>query len=527
MFFKRKMRGFACAPRRAAWVRASLLVAVTVCCPIAASAQASGTGMSAYCSVEDTGGHQIWVSQVFPAPPSAGAMALDLASEFHAYVATLGGAGNKQCVVASRAEAEATRAKVAEIMGKRVLGMRVYRWHDVEWTPSAATYAGTQPVQSASPMQYVYCRLTDVDTRTQVTSNVAAVAFPRADNMAHFAALEHWAKSFGAQAAASYQVDPSAQCIASDTAAEAEKSLTDYRHLFRFTGIKRVELPWVPDAVEPAAPLERAEQPSATTASGDDVEAELWRRIATSKLAADYEDYLAAFPQGRHAPIARVEARRLGGHAGGGATPAPAPSDIAPPAGSMMSRVATEPFFQLPAATTGVSVERSGTRTIGTTAVATTLRVQRAAGSNVCRTANVSKAGAVATRYEGVTWAGLLPLDGTISSQSPYGSNDYTVRVTSIDSLEGQPFPLVEGHAFGYTFTQLTTDAGTTHTANTTSYRCVVGRLGPASALVPGLAGDETEVQCTVTFKDLALPPKQQVLHWYSAAGCFVQDPGR
>jgi len=512
--------------------------------PVLGFAQTTESGQFAYCQVEDTGGHNIWVSQIFPAPPNTGPLALDLANEFHAHVATLGGAGNKQCLVTSRQAAEETRAKIAAIMGKRVFGVRVYKWHDVQWTPSAATYARTAPAPSVAADKYVYCRTTDADARKMVTSGIFVATLPPADDGERYATLSRYAQAFAQSAAASHGVAPGALCIASDTQAEADKSRTDYRGSFPFSGIKKIEMAWTPGAALASPPTVGATPPAAaaTTAAGagaaDDVEAEFWRRISNSGQAADFEDYLAAFPQGRHAPIARLEARRL---RGGGATNTAA-RGAAPTAGTVAQaapaqpidealarRIAGERFFQIPAGT-GASAERSGSRTIGTVPVVTTTRMQRVPGGNLCQLRNESKAGkdyAVSTGFEGLTWAGMLPLNSTMQSRSAYGTNDFAIRTTSIDAVHGQPFPLVEGNTFGYTFTQVTIDKAGTRTDTTMSEQCVVGATGPASATIAGMAGEQTGLHCRLTFKDPALKPQEQVKHWYSAVGCFVQDPGR
>lgn len=504
-------------------------------CPLAAFAQAS----SAYCTVDDSGARQIWVSSVFTPPPSANAQ--DLATDFHTYVGTLGGAGLKQCVLADRATVDATRARVAEIMGKRVFGMRVYTWHDVPWAPDASRYAAVSPAPRGAWTQYVYCRMVDVETRRMVTSAVIPVQMPGRQDMAHFSTLERWQKAFGAQAAAAYRVSESPNCIASDTAAEATKDLEDYRKAFRFSRVKNIEMPWVPDAADasvpaaapPVAPLSATSAAPKTPmsansakAADDDVEAEFWRRISGSSQAADFDDYLASFPQGRHASIARLEARRLRGESSGTATTAVASTSAAGVPDAIASRIAKDPFFQLPPSGT-VSVERSGSHKTGSLAVNLTLRAQREAGSNLCRVHTTSSADSVETQYDGTTWAGLLALDGTMRSQSQVGPHEFRSQVTSIDSLQGQPFPLVEGRTFGYTTSLRTTDGGAMNISTATSYRCVVGRTGPASAVVPGLSGDATELQCTLTLKDGATKPLQQTVHWFSDAGCFVQDPSR
>ncbi|GAB3105318.1 hypothetical protein [Lysobacter terrae] len=513
--------------------------------PAASYAQAGASDQFAYCQVEDTGGHEIWVSQIFPAPPNTGPMALELASEFHAHVATLGGAGNKLCLVGSRQTTEETRAKIAAIMGKRVFGVRVYKWHDVQWTPSAATYARTAPAPAVAANQYVYCRTTDADARKMVTSGIFAATLPPANNGEHFAILGRYAQAFAQNATASYGVAPGALCIASDSQAEADKSLADYRKSFPFSGIKKIEMPWVPGPALAAPAVSasvRPQLPAIAPATGagatDDVEADFWRRISNSGQAADYEEYLAAFPQGRHAPIARLEARRLSGGRSASAVPAAggptagtaAPAATAQPGDdALMRRIASDKFFRIPAGT-GASAERSGRRTVGTVPLATTAKVQRAPGDNLCQLSSESTAGqdaSITTSFGGTTWAGMLPLSSTLQSRSVYGTSKYAISTISIDAVEGQPFPLVKDNAFGYTFTQVTVDPAGTRTNTTMSEQCVVGDTVPASTTVAGMAGEQTELQCRLTFKDAALKPQKQVLYWYSAVGCFMQDPGR
>jgi hypothetical protein len=113
---RRGTAGAAGAWRRTASHRAlACFIAVAgLLIPVAALAQSPAS--YAYCTVEDTGNREIWVSQVFPVPASTRPLGLELATQFHTHVGGLGGAGNKQCVVAPRADVEATRAKIYEIM---------------------------------------------------------------------------------------------------------------------------------------------------------------------------------------------------------------------------------------------------------------------------------------------------------------------------------------------------------------------------------------------------------------------------
>lgn len=543
----------------AAAVLASLCLA-----PLPAFAQtATSNGFHSYCQVEDTGRRDIWVSQVFPTPPGTDLMATELATEFHRHVATLGGAGNKICVTAvTRAAAEETRAKIAAIMGKRTFGIRVYDWHDVNWTPSAAAYASAPPPPVAAA-NFVYCRFVDTDKRILVASNIFVQTMPPRNDGAHFQELSRYGSEFGARAAAAEGVNPQgALCIASDTQAEADKSRDDYRKAFPFSGIRKVDLPFAPGpapAAKAAAPAaaaaiaaRAATQPVAARSSGptDDVEEDFWGRVSASKHVRDFEDYLAAYPQGRHAPVARLEIRRLGGstapagtapaaiapaHSGSGATAAPAPAAPAYPISEDLRKlIAGTWFFRGVPAGLGASVARSGTRNvrIANTTVPVTMdsTMQRDAGSDRCRieqTTLAGQGGTFKTATTGETWAGFLPLSLRSKVTSQYATFDTVLRLVAIDKLVGQPFPLVAGNGFSLSATFENLDSAGKSTFHGQAWSCRVGASAPAATTIPGMAGEQTEVTCRVNHAARELPPQDSVMTWYSAAGCFIQDPTR
>ncbi|WP_159017459.1 hypothetical protein [Cognatiluteimonas profundi] len=545
-------------------MKAFAAVFVLLClAPASVFAQAATGGRYSFCQVNDTGKRDIWVSQVFPTPPGTDLMDTALASEFHAYVGTLGGAGDKTCVTAvSRAAAEETRARIAAIMGKRSFGIHVYDWHDVNWTPSAATYANTTPAPLTAAAKFVYCRSVDTDKRVLVTSGIFVQTMPPMNDMAYFKALTRYASEFGARAAATHGVDAQdALCIPSDTQAEADKSRNDFRKSFPFSGIKKVDLDFTPgpapatDAVAPAmAAAPTATQPPAVRSSGtvDDVEEDFWRRMSSSKAAEDFEDYLAAYPQGSHAPVARLEAKRLRRAGGAPAVTAKtkAKAKAATKTASAVARAASVPaadpdhpideavgrqvagdaFFQLPVGT-GEVAHRSGTRIVNQTVPVTADgSVQRVAGSNQCRldiTVLAGEGGLVRTVATGQTWAGIIPLSMRSKTSSQYAVIDGVIKAVAIDKLVGQPFPLVAGNTFGWSVTYENVDNTTGTTRYGQDWSCRVGATAPASTSIPGMPGEQTELQCNVRFVSLALPPQDQVIDWYSAAGCFMQDPTR
>lgn len=517
------------------------------------SQAASGSGRFAYCTVEDTGGRTIWVSQVFPAPERVDFLGTNLATEFHNHVGTLGGTGDKQCLVTlSRATAEETRAKIAAIMGKRVFGIRVYKWHEVQWTPSAATYADTAPAATAATPKFIYCRTVDTDKRILVASEIFMQTLPPLGDPVRLQELGRYAREFGARAAATQSIAPGIPlCIASDTRPEADKSRNDFRKAFPFSGVHKVDLMWTPGPVPaaPSAPVMAV--PATTDAAGpaDEVAEDFWRRVSASTTAEDFEDYLAAYPQGRHAPVARLEAKRL--RRGGITSAAPAkagPTAVkaaaAPPVSAATladpahpinedvdRQIASAAFFQLPAAGGGESAQRSGTRIVNKTVPVTVdTKVRRLTGGNQCRLEQTSVAGAngaFKTSATGRSWAGIIPLSMRSRMSSEYVVIDGVLSLVVIDNLVGQPFPLVAGNSFGFisTFENVDNSTGTTRFGQ--DWSCLVGASGPASASIPGMAGEQTELQCHMGFVGLTLPPQDPVIVWYAATGCFMQDPTR
>ncbi len=197
---------------------------------------------------------------------------------------------------------------------------------------------------------------------------------------------------------------------------------------------------------------------------------------------------------------------------------------------ALAKRIATEPFFQVPVGSGAIAM-RSGSHIVNeTVSVASRITARRVAGGNLCQLDYNSDAGASATfktKAAGVTWAGLIPLQLASQINSPYALISGTNRTLTIDTAEGQPFPLVEGHTFAYSYTQSNVDDAIGTTTMTLAQDCKVGATGPASATIPGMAGAQTEVHCRMRFGNPAIPPQDSVMHWYSAVGCFVQDPAR
>lgn len=132
---------------------AAAVLSLSLLAPVAGFAQATDSDRATYCWVKNSDKHEIWLSQAFSTPPGTDASGAVLATEFLAYVGTLGGGGEKSCVTsATREAADASRrAEIAAIMRKRSFGIRIYDLHEVNWTPSAAKSADAAPAPKAAP----------------------------------------------------------------------------------------------------------------------------------------------------------------------------------------------------------------------------------------------------------------------------------------------------------------------------------------------------------------------------------------
>jgi hypothetical protein len=156
------------------------------------------------------------------------------------------------------------------------------------------------------------------------------------------------------------------------------------------------------------------------------------------------------------------------------------------------------------------------------------VKLTRVKDSNLCHIDQDVVAGVGGTVRNvggGLTWAGLIQLNIiTRFSSASLGIN--TFRVTRLDKLVGQPFPLVAGNQFAISVTADNVDSNGVTMSYTFEQSCKVGATGPASTLVPAMAGKQTELKCSLTF-DTGGRPQQSVLHWFSAVGCFAHDPSK
>jgi hypothetical protein len=247
--------------------------AIAFCCVLGLLPQVSraGTSLFAYCSVHDVGGHDIWASQVFELPMPDGpekwtAELNRIETEFHGHVGKLGGAGDKSCPFGSTLQAmEAQRAETAAALTKRFLGVRLNKWHNVNWTPSARP-ADELLASNAPAPKFFFCWDANTETRKLVWTNVFSVTMPPLGSEAHAAETTRLQREFSEHLVATHGFTKGAGiCIEKDTHAEAQKSLSDTRKQFRLTGANQVVESWQPSA-SPVTTSTKATAPPAHVA---------------------------------------------------------------------------------------------------------------------------------------------------------------------------------------------------------------------------------------------------------------------
>lgn len=250
---------------RFAWLA---LVAGGLLRPVVANAHTTPAVQQgfAFCTLTDTGSAQakIWASPIVPvtyAPsdPAGARRSLELASEFHAHVGTLGGAGNKNCVIqATQAEVAAIRAEQHAIWDKRMYFIKIGDWREVAWTPAPwnPAAAATQPAQVD---KYFYCyeTQTDVPDRSDsartVASQVFAMPVPGDDPGAVYTQANAYAEEFKLTVSAHGLPAEGTICVSHDTRAEADKTSRDYRKMFGGFNTRFTEVAWVPSGRMPAS----------------------------------------------------------------------------------------------------------------------------------------------------------------------------------------------------------------------------------------------------------------------------------
>ncbi len=211
--------------------------------------------------------------------------------------------------------------------------------------------------------------------------------------------------------------------------------------------------------------------------------------------------------------------------------PAPVAAQPGASAGQEIGKqIASDAFFQLPAGK-GAALHRSGSRIVNKTMPVTSdSTMRRLAGSNQCHleeTVLAGEGGIYRSTASGETWAGFIPLKMSSRMSSQKGVRYSELKAVAIDKLVGKPFPLIAGNTFGWSVSYESLNNSIDTARYGQDWNCTVGASAPASTSIPGMAGEQTEVKCRLSFVSLPAPPQDQVFIWYDAAGCFMQDPTR
>lgn len=250
------------------------IAVAAIVCLLAGVLSTSGRAQSApppatqkgfsFCTVHDTARGILWASPVFEYEYSTGdgwSRTPEMATDFHDFIGSMGGAGDKQCQLATgdRAAVEASRNEQRSILTQRFMGVvRTHKWLDVAWAPKPWT-----PALMAKPAvvsKHFYCYGTDTDQRTIRASSVASPVFEMsmdgADPMAPYTLAQEYAEEFTRYVVATHgltQANPS--CYFKDTHAEADKAVRDYRKMFSGFNLKFADVVWRPTGGSMAPPV--------------------------------------------------------------------------------------------------------------------------------------------------------------------------------------------------------------------------------------------------------------------------------
>lgn len=406
--------------------------------------------------------------------------------------------------------------------------------------------------QSLVPERFGYCFAIDVPSRTLWTTPVFEFDIPYGHLLEQ---MEQDKAQFRARIAQGAQLAPDtdAVCTYKTSRVEAETEIERTRKAFRFSRVDWTQVPWTPTPVRsatasasgasasasPPVPV-AAIAPKARPADTGDIETDFWNRIADSQVPEDFDDYLKAFPKGRHAPLAQLEAKRL--RRGATSPPAATATAAAPvePVSRLESPVAqalaSDPFFRLPAGK-GAQATWSGHRVVSTRVGDRVIQTPLAQSSTVKRDGDTcridvhveSGAGSdvFTTDSHGATWAGFVPLDLAGRTSSKYAVSDSTVRATALRHGTQPLFPLQPGATVGFGVTTRNAYQGQSSDFEQ-AWTCRVGTTVAAATLLPGTPGDATELACEMTMPGIpGAASYAQVYQWLGDVGCFVQDPNR
>lgn len=220
-----------------------------------------------FCTVHDTAGRTLWASPVFEveyASSDSTTRTQEMATDFHNFIGSMGGAGDKQCSPAlpDRAAVEASRNEQRNILTQRFMGVvKTHKWLDVAWTPEP--WSPALMAKPAVVSKFFYCHGTDTDVRASVASPVFEMSVD-GDPMAPYTQADVYNRQFTRDVALAHglnNADPA--CYFKDTHAEADKALRDYRKMFSGFNMRFTDVAWRPngESIAPAAASTRVASP--------------------------------------------------------------------------------------------------------------------------------------------------------------------------------------------------------------------------------------------------------------------------
>lgn len=236
----------------------------------------------AFCTVTDASSAQrtIWATPVFELEYGAEDIGgiergNQVAAQFLAHVGTLGGSGEKSCLVLpDRVQVEALREDQRATWNQRMYFIKLGDWRDVAWTPPAWSPAAAVAAP-ATVTRYFHCSAVQVDIpdRSDRSRTVATGVFPMqvpgtGTQMAMYEQAAAYATQFQSVVQA-HGVPVKPDCTAHDTMAEAQYAHEQSVRYNKGFNMKYTEVAWVPDAqAVPAATADASTPVASTQAAG-------------------------------------------------------------------------------------------------------------------------------------------------------------------------------------------------------------------------------------------------------------------
>ena len=229
----------------AAFRRRHACVLTDICRPrLRAIRRAAGDATRLHLLLGHRHGGKVWASPVFEyeyVPANAGRFSRtqDIATEFHAFVGSMGGAGDKACQVANgdQAELEALRNDARATL----LALHGHRACTNGWIPTPKPESG-HPRRTRRRHQYFYCYASDMDPDKRAT--VAALVFEMSVARDPWPSIRRRNLAGIARDVAAPTIGRGAAVMLFQDAARKPKALHDYRKLFSGFNLRFTDVTW-------------------------------------------------------------------------------------------------------------------------------------------------------------------------------------------------------------------------------------------------------------------------------------------